>query len=66
MKILAINPNTSIPMTNQIRNALEAIKRSDTDLTVICPEKGPETIESAYDEAYAIPPTLELVKNRGR
>ncbi len=62
MKILVINPNTSIPMTNQIRIALEAIKRPDTELTVTCPEKGPDTIESAYDEAYAIPPTLELVK----
>jgi allantoin racemase len=62
MKILVINPNTSRPMTNQIRIALEAIKRADTDLTVTCPGKGPETIESAYDEAYAIPPTLELVK----
>jgi len=62
MKILVINPNTSIPMTNQIRIALETIKRADTELTVTCPEKGPETIESAYDEAYAIPPTLELVK----
>ncbi len=63
MKILVINPNTSIPMTNQIRTALESIKRADTELTVVCPEKGPETIESAYDEAYAIPPTLALVKN---
>lgn len=62
MKILVINPNTSIPMTNQIRTALEAIKRPDTDLSVTCPATGPETIESAYDEAYAIPPTLELVK----
>jgi allantoin racemase len=62
MKILVINPNPSIPMTNQIRAALETIKRSDTELTVTCPQKGPETIESAYDEAYAIPPTLELVK----
>ena len=66
MKILVINPNTSIPMTNQIRSALETIKRADTELTVICPEKGPETIESAYDEAYAIPPTLELVKKANR
>ncbi len=49
MKILVINPNTSIAMTNQIRIALEAVKRSDTDLTVTCPENGPETIESAYD-----------------
>jgi allantoin racemase len=62
MKIMVINPNTSIPMTNQIRTALEIIKRPDTELTVTCPQKGPETIESAYDEAYAIPPTLELVK----
>jgi allantoin racemase len=66
MKILVINPNTSIPMTNQIRAALETIKRSDTELTVTCPQKGPETIESAYDEAYAIPPTLELVKKADR
>jgi allantoin racemase len=66
MKIMVINPNTSIPMTNQIRTALEAIKRPDTELTVTCPEKGPETIESAYDEAHAIPPTLELVKKADR
>ena len=59
---MVINPNTSIPMTNQIRTALESIKRSDTELLVTCPGNGPETIESAFDEAYAIPPTLELVK----
>jgi len=62
MKLLVINPNTSVPMTDQIRAALETIKRPDTDLTVTCPDRGPETIESAYDEAYAIPPILELVK----
>ena len=62
MKILVINPNTSQSMTDHIRNELLPIKRPDTDLTVICPEKGPETIESAYDEAYAVPPTLEWVK----
>jgi allantoin racemase len=62
MKIMVINPNTSESMTNHIRKEVEKIKRSDTVLTVVCPSKGPETIESAYDEAYAIPPTLELVK----
>ncbi len=62
MKICVINPNTSESMTDHIREALESVKRSDTELTVTCPDKGPETIESAYDEAYAIPPTLELVK----
>jgi allantoin racemase len=62
MKILVINPNTSLSMTAHIRAALESIKRPDTELTVTCPDKGPETIESAYDEAFAIPSTLELVK----
>ena len=62
MRIMIINPNTSQSMTDHIREELIPIKRSDTELTVICPDKGPETIESAYDEAYAIPPTLELVK----
>ena len=62
MKIFVINPNTSESMTDHIREALMAVKRSDTELTVTCPAKGPDTIESAYDEAYAIPPTLELVK----
>jgi allantoin racemase len=66
MKILVINPNTSISMTDHIREALEAIKRPDTELIVTCPDKGPETIESAYDEAHAIPPTLELVKRAER
>jgi len=62
MKIMVINPNTSESMTDHIREELNRIKRPDTELTVVCAESGPETIESAYDEAHAIPPTLELVK----
>ena len=62
MKILVINPNTSQSMTNHILKALTPIKRTDTELTVTRPERGPETIESAYDEAFATPPTLDLVK----
>lgn len=62
MRIMVINPNTSKSITDHLRQELERIKRPDTELTVVCAERGPETIESAYDEAYAIPPTLELVK----
>jgi|WetSurMetagenome_2_1015567.scaffolds.fasta_scaffold151751_2 allantoin racemase len=62
MKLMVINPNTSESMTDHIRKELNWIKRADTELTVVRAEKGPETIESAYDEAHAIPPTLELVK----
>lgn len=66
MKIMVINPNTSQSMTDHLRQELERIKRRDTELTVVCAERGPETIESAYDEAYAIPPTLDLVKKANR
>jgi len=66
MKIMIINPNTSESMTEHIRKEAEKIKRPDTVLTVLCPDKGPETIESAYDEAYAVPPTLELVRRANR
>jgi len=62
MKIFVINPNTSESMTKHIWEELNRIKRPDTELTVVCAERGPQTIESAYDEAFAIPPTLELVK----
>ncbi len=66
MRLLVINPNTSESMTAHIRKELTRIKRADTDLTVVHPQTGPETIESAYDEAQAIPPTLELVKMANR
>jgi len=62
MRIFVINPNTSESMTDHIRRELEKVKRADTELTVVCPQRGPVSIESAYDEALAQPPTLELVR----
>jgi allantoin racemase len=62
MRILVVNPNTSESMTEHIRQELEKIKRPNTELTVVNPEHGPVSIESAYDEALAGPPTLELVR----
>jgi allantoin racemase len=62
MRIFVINPNTSKSMTDHVRRELEKIKRDDTELTVVNPEHGPVSIESAYDEALAVPPTLELVR----
>ncbi len=62
MKIYVINPNTSESMTDHIRRELEKVKRPDTELTVVNPAHGPVSIESAYDEALAGPPTLEEVR----
>jgi len=62
MKIMVINPNTSDSMTEKIRQELGRVKRSDTEIVVVQAEHGPETIESAYDEALCVPSTLEWVK----
>lgn len=62
MRIMVINPNTSESMTEHLRQVLTQIKRTDTALTVVCPEHGPITIETAYDEAWATVNTLGLVK----
>ena len=61
MKILVININTSEAITDKMRSVIERVKRPDTDVDVICPTRGPETIDSSFDEAYAVPPTLDLV-----
>lgn len=76
---MVINPNTSESMTRHIQSALEKIKRPDTGLTVVCAGKGPETIESAYDEAmadpglvhsklglFSTPPEKPFMKERGK
>jgi len=62
MRIFVVNPNTSESMTDHLRRELERVKRADTELTVVCSEYGPITIESAYDEALAQPATLERVR----
>jgi allantoin racemase len=62
MKILVINPNSSASVTDHIRTQLMKIKRADTELTVINPEHGPVSIESAYDETIASFYILDLVK----
>jgi len=62
MRILIINPNTSTKMTDRIRAVANAVKRDDCEVVVTCLDRGPITIESSYDEAYAIGPTIDLVK----
>ncbi|SDP41950.1 aspartate/glutamate racemase family protein [Desulforhopalus singaporensis] len=61
MKICVINPNTSSGMTSHIREELVKVKSPATELKVVCPARGPETIECAVDEAYAVPEMLKLV-----
>ena len=62
MRILVINPNGSTEMSDVIREQLRAVARPDTELVVVNPPGAPPAIESALDEARAIPPMLELVR----
>ena len=66
MKIMVINPNTSKSMTQHLEHVLSKIKGPDTELTVVCPDEGPETIECAYDEAWSVMPTLKLIERANR
>jgi allantoin racemase len=66
MKILVINPNTSESMTKHLERELAPVKGPDTEIVCVNPEHGPVSIESAYDEALAIPPTLELIRQAER
>jgi len=62
MKIIVINPNSSRSITDRIRKVLLSIKRVDTELDVVCLNEAPVTLESSYDEAFAIPLLLDAVK----
>jgi len=66
MRIMVINPNTSESMTEHIRTELTKIKRGDTELNVVCAEKGPLTIESSYDRSLAVPELLKLVQKANK
>jgi len=63
MKILVINPNTSKRMTEEIRKTAEMVKNPGTELIVTCPKKGPESLESYYEESIATMESLNIIES---
>jgi len=63
MRVLVINPNASIEMTDVIREQLHAVARPDVQVDVVNPPGAPPAIESSLDEAACIPPMLTLVRD---
>jgi allantoin racemase len=51
MKILVINPNTSVEMTQEIDVSAKKYAQPGTVVTTVSPEEGPRSIESHYEEA---------------
>jgi allantoin racemase len=62
MRILVVNPNASVEMTDVIREQLHAVARPDVVVDVVNPPGAPPAIESALDEAACVPPMLALVR----
>lgn len=61
MRILVINPNTSVEMTSGIDDSAKKYARADTEITTVCSREGPRSIESAYEEALVGQGVLERV-----
>ena len=62
MRVLVINPNASVEMSDVIREQLHAVARPDVNVDVVNPPGAPPAIESALDEAACVPPMLRLIR----
>jgi allantoin racemase len=63
VRILVINPNASREMSRLIQEQACTIARPGLDIDVVNPPGAPPAIESALDEAEAVPPMLEIVRS---
>jgi allantoin racemase len=66
MRIWLINPNTTAAMTAKIEDCARRVAGTDTSVTGITSETGPESIESHYDEALSVPGVLRAVERGER
>ena len=63
-RVLLVNPNTTTTMTETMAAAVRPVLAPDSQLEALTAEYGPESIEGYYDEVFAIPPMLELLRAR--
>lgn len=66
MRIKIINPNTTLTMTRNIETAGRKAARPGTVVFAVSPGTGPESIESYYDEALAVPGVLAEIERGDR
>lgn len=63
MRILIVNPNTTVAMTETIGRAGRRAASAGTEIIAVNPEDGPVSIEGYYDEAFSAPGLLaEIAK----
>ena len=66
MRILVVNPNTTLSMTEKIGAAARAVAATGTEIVAVSPAHGPASIEGYYDEAFAVPGLVEEVRKGER
>lgn len=62
VRILVVNPNTTMSMTEKIGAAARRAASPGTEVTAVNPSMGPVSIEGYYDEAFSVPGLLEEVR----
>jgi allantoin racemase len=60
MRLLIVNPNTSVDFTRKIDATAMACASAGTVIVAVNPSVGPRSIESVYDEVLSAAPSLEL------
>ena len=55
MRILVVNPNTTVSMTQKIGAAARAVASPGVEIIAVNPDFGPPSIEGYYDEVFCIP-----------
>lgn len=62
MHLRLINPNTSVPMTEQIRAAAERAAGPDVAISAVCPSEGAASIESHAEEILAAQAVVQEIE----
>lgn len=62
MRILVVNPNTTLSMTRKIGAAASEAASAGAEVVAVSPAMGPASIEGYYDEAFAVPGVIEEVR----
>ncbi|MEQ8326957.1 MAG: aspartate/glutamate racemase family protein [Parvibaculum sp.] len=61
MRLLVVNPNTTLSMTQKIGEAARRVALPGTEIVAVSPQEGPASIEGYFDEALCLAGLLKTV-----
>ena len=65
MRILVVNPNTTVSMTRKIGVAAQSFASPAVEIIAVNPDFGPPSIEGYYDEVFSIPGIIAEMRKAG-